>query len=130
MKNAERFTTPELKEQEQAILHAEEQSIAREQVLFQELIQAILSHSVALKATAEAIAQIDVLIGFANKAREWDYCKPTLDKSNRLSIEQGRHPVVEQMLKESPSVSQALMLSSLMIAAYPPPAKPTHKLPS
>lgn len=102
MKNAERFTTPELKEQEQAILHAEEQSIAREQVLFQELIQAILSHSVALKATAEAIAQIDVLIGFANKAREWDYCKPTLDKSNRLSIEQGRHPVVEQMLKESP----------------------------
>lgn len=102
MKNAERFTTPELKEQEQAILHAEEQSIAREQVLFQELIQAILSHSVALKATAEAIAQIDVLIGFANKAREWDYCKPTLDKSNRLNIEQGRHPVVEQMLKESP----------------------------
>tara|TARA_B100001248_G_C27383212_1_gene458210 strand:- start:614 stop:2233 length:1620 start_codon:yes stop_codon:yes gene_type:complete len=102
MKNAERFSTPELKEQEQAILHAEEQSIAREQVLFQELIQAILSHSVALKATAEAIAQIDVLIGFANKAREWDYCKPTLDKSNRLNIEQGRHPVVEQMLKESP----------------------------
>ena len=102
MKNAERFTTPELKEQEQAILQAEEQSIAREQTLFQELIQTILTHSDALKATAEAIAQLDVLIGFANKAREWDYCKPTLDTSNQLHIEQGRHPVVEQMLKESP----------------------------
>jgi DNA mismatch repair protein MutS len=102
MKNAERFVTPELKEQEQAILQAEEQSIAREHTLFQELIQAILAHSVALKATAEAIAQLDVLIGFANKAREWDYCKPTLDHSNQLHIEQGRHPVVEQMLKESP----------------------------
>ena len=102
MKNAERFITPELKEQEQAILHAEEQAIAREQSLFQELIQTILSHSDPLKATAEAIAQLDVLIGFANKAREWDYCKPTLDNSNQLHIEQGRHPVVEQMLKESP----------------------------
>lgn len=102
MKNAERFVTPELKEQEQAILQAEEHSIAREHTLFQELIQAILAHSVALKATAEAIAQLDVLIGFANKAREWDYCKPTLDHSNQLHIEQGRHPVVEQMLKESP----------------------------
>lgn len=102
MKNAERFVTPELKEQEQAILQAEEQSIAREHALFQELIQSILTHSDALKSTAEAIAQLDVLIGFANKAREWDYCKPTLDHSNHLHIEQGRHPVVEQMLKESP----------------------------
>lgn len=102
MKNAERFTTPELKEQEQAILHAEEQAISREQALFLELIQTILTHSNALKSTAEALAQLDVLIGFANKAREWDYCKPTLDTSNRLHIEQGRHPVVEQMLKESP----------------------------
>jgi DNA mismatch repair protein MutS len=102
MKNAERFVTPELKEQEQAILQAEEQSIAREHALFQELIQSILTHSDTLKSTAEAIAQLDVLIGFANKAREWDYCKPTLDHSNHLHIEQGRHPVVEQMLKESP----------------------------
>lgn len=102
MKNAERFVTPELNEQEQAILQAEEQSIAREHALFQELIQSILTHSDALKSTAEAIAQLDVLIGFANKAREWDYCKPTLDHSNHLHIEQGRHPVVEQMLKESP----------------------------
>ena len=102
MKNAERFITPELKEQEQAILHAEEQAIAREQSLFQELIQSILAHSDTLKATAEAIAQLDVLIGFANKAREWDYCKPTLDNSKLLHIEQGRHPVVEQMLKDSP----------------------------
>lgn len=102
MKNAERFTTPELKEQERAILHAEEQSIAREIELFKELIQSILAQSEGLNDTAKALAELDVLIGFANKAREWDYCQPTLDESDTLHIEQGRHPVVEQMLKVAP----------------------------
>lgn len=102
MKNAERFTTPELKEQERAILHAEEQSIAREIELFKELIQSILAQSEGLNDTAKALAELDVLIGFANKAREWDYCQPTLDESDTLHIEQGRHPVVEQMLKAAP----------------------------
>ena len=102
MKNAERFITPELKEQEQAILNAEEQSVERELHLFTELIQVILTHSESIKATAETIAELDVIIGFANKARAWDYCKPIVDNSNQLDIEQGRHPVVEQILKDSP----------------------------
>ena len=102
MKNAERFTTPELKEQERAILHAEEQSIAREIELFQELIQSILAQAEDLKATAQVLAELDVLIGFANKAREWDYCQPRLEHSSNLEIVQGRHPVVEQMLKAAP----------------------------
>ena len=82
MKNAERFTTPELKEQERSILHAEEQSIAREIELFQELIQSILAQAEDLKATAQVLAELDVLIGFANKAREWDYCQPRLEHSS------------------------------------------------
>ena len=102
MKNAERYTTPQLKEREQEILNAEELSIRREVSLFQELISSILTEAQSLTTTAEALAEIDVLIGFANKAREWNYCQPKLDTSKTLKIEDGRHPVVEQMLKESP----------------------------
>ena len=102
MKNAERFTTPELKTQEGAILQAEENALDREIELFQNLIADILSHSERLKHTAKALAELDVLIGFAQIARSWDYCMPVLDSSEDLEIEQGRHPVVEQMLKEAP----------------------------
>ena len=103
MKNAERFTTLELKEKEQEILQADEQSIAQETALFQKLIAEILTHSEQLLSTAQALAEIDVLIGFAENARNWDYCKPDLvEDSDTLSITQGRHPVVEQMLKNAP----------------------------
>jgi DNA mismatch repair protein MutS len=103
MKNAERFTTLELKEKEQQILQADEQSIAQETALFQKLITEILTHSEQLLSTAQALAEIDVLIGFAQNARNWDYCKPDLvEDSDTLNITQGRHPVVEQMLKEAP----------------------------
>ena len=53
----------------------------------------------ALKETAAAIAEIDVLIGWGALARDWDYCQPQLDHSDQLRIDQGRHPVVEQMLR-------------------------------
>ena len=99
MKNAERYTNDVLKDREREILHAEERAIAREIELFNELIVAILEHSEALKVTAHALAQIDVLIGWGVIAREWDYCKPSLDSSDKLHIDQGRHPVVEQMLR-------------------------------
>ena len=103
MKNAERFTTLELKEKEQEILQADEQSIAQETALFQKLITEILTHSEQLLSTAQALAEIDVLIGFAENARNWDYCKPDLvEDSDTLNITQGRHPVVEQILKDAP----------------------------
>ena len=100
MKNAERYTTDVLKEREREILHAEETSITREEGLFNGLIQAILEQANALKETAEALAEIDVLIGWGALAREWDYCQPQLDDSDQLLIDQGRHPVVEQMMRE------------------------------
>ena len=99
MKNAERYTNDVLKDREREILHAEERAIAREIELFNELIVGILEHSEALKVTANALAQIDVLIGWGVLAREWDYCKPSVDSSDELHIDQGRHPVVEQMLR-------------------------------
>ncbi|WP_269523992.1 DNA mismatch repair protein MutS [Coraliomargarita parva] len=99
MKNAERFTTEVLKEREREILHAEENAIGREETLFNRLISEILEYADNLKITAEALAEIDVFIGWAVLAREWDYCKPELDHSDQLLIDQGRHPVVEQMMR-------------------------------
>ena len=100
MKNAERYTTDLLKEREREILHAEEKALAREEVLFNDLIEAILEHADALKETAAAMAEIDVFIGWSTLAREWDYCKPQLDHTDICLIDQGRHPVVEQMMRE------------------------------
>ena len=68
-------------------------------MLFQTLIARILEEAEALRTTANALAQLDVLIGWSVLAREWDYCKPIVDNSEQLLIEQGRHPVVEQMLR-------------------------------
>jgi DNA mismatch repair protein MutS len=99
MKNAERYTTDILKEREREILHAEEKAISREEALFNALIEAILEHADALKETSSALAEIDVFIGWSALAREWDYCKPQLDNSDALRIDQGRHPVVEQMMR-------------------------------
>ncbi|MGJ8648918.1 MAG: DNA mismatch repair protein MutS [Opitutaceae bacterium] len=100
MKNAERYTTDILKEREREILSADEKALGREDALFNGLIAKILEYADALKETAAAIAEIDVFIGWGVLAREWDYCKPELDQSDTLLIDQGRHPVVEQMMRE------------------------------
>jgi len=95
----ERYVTEDLKKKEKEIFHAEENSLARELELFGQLVTAVLDESIALAQTADALAEIDVLGGWALLAREWDYCRPTLDEGDVLEISEGRHPVVEQMLK-------------------------------
>jgi DNA mismatch repair protein MutS len=100
MVNAERFYTEELKQKEKEILNAEERGLAREELLFRELIQKVLQYAEPLRNTADALAEVDVFAGWAALAREWDYCEPELDDSDEIEIEQGRHPVVEQMMKE------------------------------
>lgn len=99
MTNAERYYTEELKEKEKSILQADERSIAREKEVFSDLVAHILARADSLNKTASALAQIDLFIGWAKIARDWDYCRPTLDDSEALRIEQGRHPVVEQMTR-------------------------------
>jgi DNA mismatch repair protein MutS len=59
----------------------------------------VLDESVALAQTADALAELDVLAGWALLAREWSYQRPELDEDDRLEITEGRHPVVEQMLR-------------------------------
>ncbi|MEI6107578.1 MAG: DNA mismatch repair protein MutS [Opitutae bacterium] len=96
----ERYVTEELKLKEKEIFSAEEKSLARELELFGSLVSAMLAESTALSGTAEALAELDVLAGWAVLAREWDYCLPQLDEGENLTITDGRHPVVEQMMKQ------------------------------
>jgi DNA mismatch repair protein MutS len=98
--NGERYVTEELKLKEKEIFSAEEKSLARELELFGGLVSAVLDESVALARTADALAELDVLAAWALLAREWDYCRPQLDEGEFLNITDGRHPVVEQMMKE------------------------------
>ncbi len=96
----ERYVTEELRTKEKEIFHAEENALARERDLFASLITAVLDESIALARTADALAELDVLAGWAVLAREWDYHAPELDDSDVLEIVDGRHPVVEQVLKD------------------------------
>jgi DNA mismatch repair protein MutS len=95
----ERYVTGELRKKEKEIFSAEENALAREQEIFQSLVAAVLAEAPALTETAEALAGLDVLAGWAVLAREWDYCRPELGEGDGFEIVEGRHPVVEQMLR-------------------------------
>ena len=98
--NAERYITPELKEKEAAVLGAEEKALEMEKALFEELRQAVAAQGPPLVAAARAVAEVDVLAGLARLALSRDYTRPRMTPSGELTITAGRHPVVEQMLKE------------------------------
>ena len=100
----ERYVTEALKQKEKEIFHAEENALARELALFNQLVAAVLDESIALAQTADALAEIDVLTGWALLAREWEYACPTLDDGDTLEIIEGRHPVVEQVLRSPDTV--------------------------
>ncbi len=102
----ERYVTEALRQKEKEIFHAEENALARELELFNALVAAVLDESLALTRTAEALAEIDVLAGWALLAREWNYARPELDDGDTLEITEGRHPVVEQVLR-SPDATLA-----------------------
>jgi len=95
--NAERFTTPELKEYEAKILDAQEKIIEIERRIFAELRAAIAAESKRIRQTALALAEVDVLANFAHIAFERNYCRPQFDDSNDIEIVEGRHPVVERL---------------------------------
>jgi len=96
----ERYVTEELKLKEKEIFSAEEKSLARELELFTQLVAAVLTEAATLTRTADALAELDVLAGWTVLAREWNYCQPHLDVSEALTITDGRHPVVEQVMKQ------------------------------
>ena len=102
--NAERYISPELKELEHAILSAQDQVTALEYQLFCELKVAVCQQVDRIQRTAAALAQVDVLQSFAAVAAAGGYCMPQVDNSDALTIVEGRHPVVEKMLKGTPFV--------------------------
>src|SRR6266540_2678255 len=96
----ERFITPELKEMEAKILGADERARQLEYQLFQKLRDETLRGLDPIQQTAEAIAAFDVISALAETARLFRYCRPTLNKTLRLVIKDGRHPVLDQTLVE------------------------------
>lgn len=94
-KNAERYVTDELRELETKILKAEDNSKALEYDLFSALRDQVAAAVDRLQATAHAVADVDVCCSLATVAIERDYCRPQLDDSRTLKIDDGRHPVLE-----------------------------------
>jgi DNA mismatch repair protein MutS len=98
--NAERFTSAELKEYERKILAADERIVEIENRLFVELRSGVAAHAARLRVTASAIAQLDVLTSFAKLAAERGYCRPEFSATGELLIVDGRHPVIEELLRQ------------------------------
>jgi len=96
--NGERFITEGLKEREVAILHASEQRTALEYTLFVTIRERIAQHAALLQRLAAAVAQLDTLAALAEVAVLYNYVRPRVDESARISVRQGRHPVVERRL--------------------------------
>ena len=99
--NCERYITPELKELEEQVLTAKERLTALEYQLFTQLREGLAMQAARVQATAEAVAAVDVLCSLAAVAAQRGYCRPQITLGNELSITDGRHPVVEQMLKDT-----------------------------
>ncbi|MCL2525307.1 MAG: DNA mismatch repair protein MutS [Betaproteobacteria bacterium] len=98
LKNAERYITPELKTFEDKALSAQERALAREKLLYEQILDALLPAVPALQGIARAVAQLDLLAGFAEIAKKRDWRQPEFVTEPRLSISGGRHPVVENEL--------------------------------
>ena len=101
LKNAERYITPELKAFEDKALSAQERSLAREKLLYEQILDALLPVVPTLQAIARAVAQLDLLAGFSESALKRNWCKPEFVEDTQLAIVNGRHPVVENELAQS-----------------------------
>ncbi|PKM16708.1 MAG: DNA mismatch repair protein MutS [Gammaproteobacteria bacterium HGW-Gammaproteobacteria-2] len=98
--NAERYITEELKQFEDKVLSARERSLLRERQLWEDLLDALNTQLHTLKQCASALAEIDVLCAFAERAQTLDWAQPELRTEPGLFIERGRHPVVEAVRSE------------------------------
>lgn len=100
LKNAERFITPELKAYEDKALSARERALAREKMLYDELLETLMPHIPALQISAHAIAELDVLTNFAERAAHLNWNCPHLTDEPGIHIQDGRHPVVESVSQQ------------------------------
>ena len=98
---AERYITEELKAFEDKVLSARERALAREKLLYEDLLDRLNAVLEPLRRCALALAELDVLAGFAERAQTLDWSRPTLRDAPGIRIERGRHPVVEA-LRDAP----------------------------
>ncbi|MFW1807026.1 DNA mismatch repair protein MutS [Acinetobacter ursingii] len=99
LKNAERYITPELKGFEDKVLSSESRALAREKLLFENLLETLRQNIANLQMMSAAIAQIDVLANFAHQARLQHWHRPEFSPEIGIKIHAGRHPVVEALSK-------------------------------
>lgn len=109
LKNAERFITPELKAFEDKVLSANERALAREKALYEQVLDQLAPHVSALQTNASAVASLDVLCCFAERAISLNYVQPQFVQDSSLEIEAGRHPVVEGLTQ--PFISNDVTLN-------------------
>lgn len=100
LKNVERYITPELKQFEEKVLSAQTKALAREKWLYDNLLIEIQNDIVPLTQLAQALATLDVLVTFAERAQHFQWSCPKLVAEEGLFIQSGRHPVIEQLLQE------------------------------
>lgn len=101
LKNAERFITPELKAFEDKALAAQDRALAREKLLYDQVLDQLGTQLEALTALARALAGLDALAALAERALTLGWCRPVFAREPCIEIEQGRHPVVEARLAET-----------------------------
>ncbi|WP_241087075.1 DNA mismatch repair protein MutS [Candidatus Vondammii sp. HM_W22] len=109
LKGAERFIIPELKKFEDQVLSARERSLAREKSLYDQLLDKLQESIPSLQQCATALASLDVISNFAERAERLDLSLPQLDDQPGISIVDGRHPVVEQV-SDTPFVANSVEL--------------------
>jgi DNA mismatch repair protein MutS len=110
LKNAERFITQELKAFEDKALSAKSRALSREKALYDQLLEDIAQALNSLQDTASALAELDTLANFAERANTLSFNPPLLSESAGISIQAGRHPVVEKV-SDKPFVANDLVLN-------------------
>jgi DNA mismatch repair protein MutS len=108
----ERFITPELKEYEHKMLHAEEKMGALETELFHQVRLQVATRAAEIRSVAKAIAELDTLLALTLLAKQPGYIRPTIDEGSRLEIKGGRHPVVEALLPVHTFIANDVELNS------------------
>ncbi|WP_429203824.1 DNA mismatch repair protein MutS [Massilia sp. UYP11] len=99
LKNCERYITPELKAFEDKALSAQDRALAREKILYDQLLADLAPHIGVLQTIARALAQVDVLVALSSHALRHNWCAPVLSDAPCLTIVEGRHPVVENQIE-------------------------------
>jgi DNA mismatch repair protein MutS len=110
LKSVERYILPELKKFEDKVLSARERSLAKEKALYEQLLVHLAEKVSALRRTAIAVAEIDVLANFSERAVTLNYCMPELSPQTGIQIKASRHPVVERSL-DDPFVANDLNMN-------------------